>query len=910
MPAPHLACVVFLGLSATFQQPDDADSRDVVTRRFPTPARVEARGAIGDGRPPSSSAFLSCNAVPDGDGPHELAFLRDGSAVVIAHKASNALTFWDVDARVATDTVQVGNLPVQVATTPDGKYALAPCVFSNQVAVVDVATRTLAASIPISGQQPYKVLVTPDSRFAVVGVIDDATNSHFSILDLATLVETATIPSGPQGVIGFWFSPESGRDGYFFSPWALSPDGTTIVLPDPAGGRVRLYDRVTASLTANLAVAANPEGVDVSADGQLAVVTHEFGTKALTKIDLTTRTVAGSFVTTDDFSGELVRITPDKSHAIAAISNNTVFVNLATGATAATLFTGSVGDIELSFDGQYAFVSNFNSSVISLATRTIVKSLTLAPAAEAVTSPVELRAVALNSRFKEDVQVYDIHGAAGFVEGFATSGPPPEGDACRSIAVSKDGKLAVVGNDLSRNVCVVDLLAGSVRSWVSTGDRVLGVGIAPDSSAAVVCNGDSDTVSVIDLATDAVVATLSTPSRPVDVRISPDSHTAYVATVAGTDTIWFLHLAGAASSVIGSIPAGQMGSANGYAYTGLSGIELSPDGSVLAACASFDDQLQLIDTATRTQIVRVNVGDFPYQVAFNPAGTRAYVINSFGDSVSVVDVAGAASSTIATVPGIDFPATVDVDATGSFVYVTNDGSSPAVRVISAASNTVVATLPIPGATVRSAHLSPIDGVLYCAAGTSSGGELVLVNAAGASSSIREFAPLSSSPAEMGFSEQLREVVVAEPVIDGVDLVRYVESSIYCAGAPNSAGPGARMSFAGTTSVAINDFTLEVDGSPPAKSGYFYYGTSAAMVPFGDGFRCAGGTIGRLRPATQANGAGHNQRHVDFTVPPASTGATKILPGQTKYFSYWYRDPGGPGGTGSNLADGLSVTFAP
>ena len=246
---------------------------------------------------------------------------------------------------------------MQVAVTPNGQYALAPCVFSGQVAVVDVATHTLAASIPISGQQPYKVLVTPDSHWAVVGVIDDAVNSHFSILDLTTLAEVDTIPTGSQGVIGFWFSPESGRDGYFFSPWALSPDGTTIVLPDAAAGRVRIYDRVLGTQVADLAVAANPEGVDISADGQLAVVTHEFGTKVLTKIDLATRTVSGSFVTAADYPS-YARITPDKSHAIAAISNNTVFVNLATGATPATLFTGSVGDIELSFDGQYAFVSN------------------------------------------------------------------------------------------------------------------------------------------------------------------------------------------------------------------------------------------------------------------------------------------------------------------------------------------------------------------------------------------------------------------------------------------------------------------------------------------------------------------------------------------------------------------------
>ena len=80
-----------------------------------------------------------------------------------------------------------------------------------------------------------------------------------------------------------------------------------------------------------------------------------------------------------------------------------------------------------------------------------------------------------------------------------------------------------------------------------------------------------------------------------------------------------------------------------------------------------------------------------------------------------------------------------------------------------------------------------------------------MNAAGASSSILEFAPLSSSPAEMGFSERLRTVVAAQPVADGVDLVRYVGSSIYCAGAPNSAGP--RADELRGRRVAIGDFKL-------------------------------------------------------------------------------------------------------
>ena len=34
----------------------------------------------------------------------------------------------------------------------------------------------------------------------------------------------------------------------------------------------------------------------------------------------------------------------------------------------------------------------------------------------------------------------------------------------------------------------------------------------------------------------------------------------------------------------------------------------------------------------------------------------------------------------------------------------------------------------------------------------------------------------------------------------------------------------------------------------------------------------------------------------------------IASGVTRYFQFWYRAPGGPGGTGSNLSDGLQLSF--
>ncbi|MBK7874918.1 MAG: YncE family protein [Planctomycetes bacterium] len=855
------------------------------------------------------SSTISCNGDPDADGPHELAFTPDGTTVVIAHKDTDNLTFFDVNARTVTHTVAIGDFPVQVAVTPNGQYALAPCVFSNAVSVVDVATHALVATVPVSGQQPFRVMVTSDSQWAVVSVINDGVNSQFSVISLATLAETAVIPSTGQGVIGFYGTPESGASGILFSKCVLAADDRTLVLPDRANARVTLYDRLGVLPPATISTAAAPEGVDASLDGTVAVVSHEGGAHRISKIDLVSRTLAASFTTLSDLSDQTVRITPNKGHAIAAIANNVIFVDLTTGAQAAQLSTGIVGDIVFTFDGAYAFVSNFNSSVIDLATRTIVRTLTLAACAEAAASPVARRVVALNNRFREDAQVYNVNGAAGFVEGLATTGAPPEGDASRSIAVSGDGRIAVVGNNTSRNVSVVDLVAGSTRSWVTTGERPLGVAITPDGTHAVVCNGDSDTVSIIDLATDTRVANLSVPQRPAEVRISPDSQTAYVTTIAGTDRIYFLHLAGAASSVISSFPAGQMGSANGYAYIAMSSMELSPDGSTLAICISFDDQLLLVDTATRTEIARVLVGDFPYRVAWKPDGTRAYVINSFGDSVSVVNVAGAVSSTIATVAGIDFPSTVDVDAAGAYVYVADSSfTAPAVRVIDTATNAVVATLPVTGRSVRSSFLSNLEGVLYLAAGTNTGGELLRVSAAGPASAVLGATPLSASPGEMGFSEALRSAVVAQPIPDAVDVRRFDLTTTYCIAAPNSVSPGAFIGYTGSTSVGVNDFRLRVTGATSAP-GLFYYGDQSTQIPLGDGWLCVTGNAFRLGPATNAPG-GVNSRLLNFAAPPAGSGLGQVLPGSTWYFQYRYRNVNGPLGTGYNQSDALQVTFTP
>ena len=128
---------------------------------------------------------------------------------------------------------------------------------------------------------------------------------------------------------------------------------------------------------------------------------------------------------------------------------------------------------------------------------------------------------------------------------------------------------------------------------------------------------------------------------------------------------------------------------------------------------------------------------------------------------------------------------------------------------------------------------------------------------------------------------------------------------FCVAAANSAGPGANIAAVGSDSVAANDFILTTEGLPSGVSTLYFFGTNQIQTSFGDGFRCVGGTVRRLPPTAMSSSAGELARPVDLSVAPA---AGLITPGSTWNFQCWYRDPMGPGGTGFNLSDGLSVSF--
>ncbi|MCE9592958.1 MAG: hypothetical protein K8S98_02090 [Planctomycetes bacterium] len=133
---------------------------------------------------------------------------------------------------------------------------------------------------------------------------------------------------------------------------------------------------------------------------------------------------------------------------------------------------------------------------------------------------------------------------------------------------------------------------------------------------------------------------------------------------------------------------------------------------------------------------------------------------------------------------------------------------------------------------------------------------------------------------------------------------------YCSSTANSSGNAATLSAVGSGSVSANNLALVASGCPIGKAGLVCVGDAQQQIPFGDGFICVaprGAALLRLAPVVRTDAQGSAQVAVNVASPPL---AGLVTPSSTWNFQFWFRDLSGPGGTGSNLTNAVSVTFCP
>jgi len=134
------------------------------------------------------------------------------------------------------------------------------------------------------------------------------------------------------------------------------------------------------------------------------------------------------------------------------------------------------------------------------------------------------------------------------------------------------------------------------------------------------------------------------------------------------------------------------------------------------------------------------------------------------------------------------------------------------------------------------------------------------------------------------------------------------------GCQNSAGTGgARLTATGTPSTSVDTVVMNVIGENPTALTIFLQGdATTSPVNFGDGRRCASGSLKRLYTKNASGGSSTAPFGADPSITSRSAALGKpIFPGTTMYYQTWYRDgsasfcPAPPGNT-YNASNGLSI----
>lgn len=200
---------------------------------------------------------------------HNAAFTRDGKQVLLGMMEHGMLMAYDAASFAEAWSLQVGEMPLEVSPTPDGKTALVALSGSAQLAIVDLAAKK-ASTVP-TGMTPVGAWIGKDDAY-----VTNEGDMTINVVSLKDLTVKATYDAG-------------GMPGQAFT----SPDGKELWIALEDVGKVRIVEPLTGAKIAEISAGTKPHGIAFEPSGARVFVTDEMGAKVLV-FDRVKRTQVGS----------------------------------------------------------------------------------------------------------------------------------------------------------------------------------------------------------------------------------------------------------------------------------------------------------------------------------------------------------------------------------------------------------------------------------------------------------------------------------------------------------------------------------------------------------------------------------------------------------------------------------------
>ena len=736
--------------------------------RIHTTLALASLGLVAPAAGQGTSVLLPLGPETAADVPMSLAFTPGGDELLIAHRDTDNLTFFDVAAGRAVATLDVGDGPTDVVVGPTGRFAAVVNGAGAELSLVHVGGRRLVGSVPLSIENPEQVELAPRSRLAVVGGAVPGGTWSFSVIDLHTRSERLTIDTPVRAYQAGL--PLADGSTYVWSSlgFALSPRGTQLVVSDHWSSEVRVIDTRTGSQTVlGYGGGGKPANVVIDPEGRFAAFSHSFASNSIkagtSLLDLATLQWIGPYELSSVHAGSSLAFLPDGATlAVGSGDQGVIFVDIATGATQSVgsglrRFAATAGGAYLVTDGLS------NTEVIDTASRTVSASL---PDFQTLPEYFHFRAGCRGAATfawldSGSERVGFVDAAAGTLTPPAPTGEGVERDGPTELVVLPGGDRVLTLNKTSNNLSLVDLTTGGVLDDFDVGNDARYLTLAPGGNLAMVSNVRDRSVSIVDLTGAEPVTELVLPGIPHRIVFDSAAQRAYVGfSTKNTGMAVSIRLVGATGFVetVFAVANPGVSSTAGEVF-------LSADEQQLLVLGSAE--LLSFDAATG-QLLGNYTGHGGNEGVQSAAGDRVIGRRGFGQ-LTTLDTAGPLAQQLATAAscggfGLAF------DATEQHVFET---CSSTVNLRRASDLSTVSSRKIKNS-MRSGVSLVANQEYHVAAyslGTPQDFELQTFSQQGTTLSFAGAQPLVGLPTDAEYSAALDTVVLTQPgEVDALELV--------------------------------------------------------------------------------------------------------------------------------------------
>lgn len=231
----------------------------------------------------------------------------------------------------------------------------------------------------------------------------------------------------------------------------------------------------------------------------------------------------------------------------------------------------------------------------------------------------------------------------------------PTGLFPTDVTTSYDGHFAFVTNQGNQQVGRVDLMAGSQVTAYPAPFDVFRVRLARDRNRLFV-TGNSTIVRALDLQTGAVVGQYTVEKDQNGVAESLDGSMLYVSSMTG---------------VVREITEATQTTGRTFASGGTTqDVALSADGAELFVAVETSTYVQVWDISSGTKVDSIDVGAGTFGLGLSPDGQRLYATSPSAGEVHIINPA--ARALLGTIPVAGLPRRIAFNAAGTQAYVSNE----------------------------------------------------------------------------------------------------------------------------------------------------------------------------------------------------------------------------------------------